>query len=169
MTEMKIDEGYTFSYIFIALVFFGFGAILAFFNLIIGIVVLIIGTVMLFVKTGTIIDSQNLKMGRYSSLFGKDNILWTNLSDFDKAQLDFEFISQKMNSRGTSTTSRTKTYTLTLIGDKKKKVFHEYSNYELSKKVLESLKRDFKFEITDKYLQIQKDAYSRRSRRMRKS
>jgi len=161
---MKIDEGYTFSYSFISLAFFVFGVVLAYFNLIIGLIVVTIGILLLFVRTGTILDPVNSRIGRYSSFLGKVKTDWTSLSNFDKAQLDFEFISQKMNSRGASSTVRTKTYTLNLVGKKRIKKFHEFSNYEISKQILGSLKRDCKFEIIDKYEVIQKEAFNRRKK-----
>ena len=162
---MKIDEGYTLSYIFISLTFFVFGAILAYFNLAVGLIAVTIGALFLFVRTGTIFDPINSRIGRYHSLFGKDKIKWTSISNFNKAHLDFEFISQKMNSRGSSSTVRTKTYTLTSIGKNRTKKFHEYSNYETSTHILQLLKQEFHIEIIDKYKNIQKEAFNRRRKR----
>ena len=162
---MKIDEGYTFSYFFISLIFFAFGAVIAYFNLLIGSIVVVIGVLFLFVRTGTILDPANSRIGRYSSLFGKIKTNWTSISNFDKAQLEFEFISQKMNSRGTSSTVRTKTYTLNFVGGKRSKKFHEYSDYEISKQILDLIKQEFKLETIDRYKDIQKDAFNRRRNR----
>lgn len=162
---MKIDERYTFNYIFIALVFIVFGAILTYFSWLIGLTIITAGIVFLFVKTGTIFNIKHKKIGRYSSLFGKGKILWTNISKYHKAHLDFEFISQKMNSRGTSSTMKTKTYKLRLIGEKDEKLFHEYSDYKISKQTLEILRQNFGFEIVDKYAEAQKEALIKRSKR----
>lgn len=162
---MKIDEGYTFSYFFTALACFVLGALISALNLFIGLSMITIGVLLLFIKTGTVIDVKNSRIGRYSSLFGKHKIQWVQLTNFNKAHLDFDFISQKMNSRGTSSTTKTKSYKLILIGVTHKKLFHEYHNYDISKKILRSLQLDFKFEVIDKYYEIQKNAFNIRRKR----
>ncbi|MDA9312982.1 hypothetical protein N9Q47_05255, partial [Vicingaceae bacterium] len=159
------EEGYTFNLFFYSLGLIVFGIILSFLNIYIGSLIIVIGILLFFDKTGTYIDTPKERIGRYSSLFGWTTYRWTSIKKFDSAELDFEFISQKINSRGTSTTSRTKTYALTLIGENQKKLFHEYSNYEIAKKVLKALKDNFNFETLDKYYDTQKSAFQRRANR----
>jgi len=162
---MKIEEGYTFNLFFYSLGLLAFGLILAFLNIYIGLLVMVIGILLFFDKTGTFIDSSNNRIGRYSSLFGWTTCKWTSIKSYHSAELGFEFINQKMNSRGTSTTVRTKTYALTLQGDKQKKLFHEYSNYEIAKKVLKALNDKFNFQTLDKYHDAQRAAFNRRANR----
>ena len=160
--EIKIEEGYTLDYLFTSVILFIIGGISLFINIFIGILVIVIAVLLLFVKTGTIIDEKRNRIGRYKSIMGKNNIQWTKISSFNKAYLGYKYTSQRMNSRGTSSVIKTKIYKLTLIGADKIIVFHEYSNYEISKQVLQALKDCFSFEIIDKYHEIQKNAYKRR-------
>lgn len=162
---IKVEEGYTFDLFFHALGLITFGILLSFLTIYVGSAIMIIGLLLCFNKTGTLVDPTNNRIGRYSSLFGWTTCKWTSITNYHTAELGFEFINQKMNSRGTSTTVRTKTYALTLLGDKQKKLFHEYSNYEIAKKVLKLLNDEFDFEIIDKYYAAQRAAFERKRTR----
>lgn len=164
---LKIDEGYTFELIFHSLILFVLGGLLCLFSIYIGFLMILIGILLCFNKTGTIIDEVNKKIGRYHSLFGKKRYWWISTRPYHTAILDFEFISQKMNSRGTSITAKSKTYELKFVGDKKETIFHEYSNYEISKEVLKAVHEKLNIKTRDKFLETQKSAYKRRVKQRR--
>ena len=162
---MEIEEGYSFNYFFYSLGLFILGGLLLISKVYIGIFLVGAGIILLFNKTGTYIDSEKKRIGRYNSLFGNKTYKWTAVNNYQSALLTFEFINQKMNSRGTSTTSRTKIYTLYFKTENGKEPFHEYSNYNIAKKVLKEINEAFNFEIIDKFYEAQKSSVNKRKTR----
>lgn len=165
---MEIKEGYSFHFIFYSLALILFGVILSYFHLIIGISIILLASLLLFDKGGTIFDISAKKIGRYHSLFGKKRYSWTSVVDLKKAELKFEFVSQKMNSKGTTSTIKTKTYPLILEGPINHIIFHEYTNYEHAKNILAILESEFNMTIKDSYAEVQKAALERRNSRRKK-
>jgi hypothetical protein len=162
---IKVEEGYTFNYFFYSLPLIALGLFMLSIHFSITIFFFIPAIGLLFDKTGTCFDKENRKIGRYSSLLGNTTTNWTDIKNYNKAVLSFEFINQKMNSRGTSVTSRIKSFELKFSNNEgNSNLFHTYTNYKIAKEVMYILNTEFDLETIDKYLETQKAALKRRKK-----
>lgn len=121
--------------------------------------------IILLEKKGTIIDTNEKRIGRYTEHFTVKTIYWTNLEGCEKAILNYEFIDQVMRSRGTSSHLKLRLYQLTFIVNSKEIDFHEFPKYERATKVISLLDETLGIKTIDKYAEARKKAVQRRKSR----
>lgn len=163
-----INIGYTFAYLGQGVVFIIAGGLSFFLNYVLAVGLILAGTALLSLREGIAANSNTNRIKKYYALFTIKFGLWMETKGFDCIELKYTNESQTFNSRGSSTTVRTKTFDLVLT--KKSDVsieLHDFTNYAKAKQALESLSDTLGLEAIDRIEEIRSIALTKRKERRR--
>ena len=117
------------------------------------------GISLLFIRTGIEINVEKKEISNYQSLFGLKRAKKIRLDNMKKADLVYTKESQVMNSRGTSTNVRTKTYDLYFTDKNNHRIkFHEFTDYRTARRACNTIEKMLNWVIYDEYLEIKRKA-----------
>lgn len=133
--QIKIPKGVTADYFFIGLVII-FLTLLFVKNVFLMVPILLFGTLISLSIKGVIIDTNKRKIKNYLSFLIFKIGFWKSISEYKHVVLFLNNNSQTMNSRGSSTTVKIKSYSVQLRSPDKKIELKEYINYNEAKELL---------------------------------
>ena len=182
----EIDEGYTFNYFLSAsaLILLGvvflillisdiplsyYGIIGALIVGVIGALSLAIGIIQLLIKSGTIVDGKEKRIGRYDSLFNRKKVAWKSLSECTLATISTTSLSQTLVLGAQSQHIQAKLYQLKFDYQTKKGVFyHEFSDYNTIVLVTNAINKELNIKIQNKVIEAQIEGIKNRKTRARR-
>ena len=125
----------TYRYITPSLILFvagGFAFLLSYF---LAIPLILISLLLFTIKSGISVDAEKMKYRKYDEVLGQRLGSWRKLRSEDKVTLKQTRVDQNMNSRGTSVTTRVRTYDVILHSDGVEKEVHEFTDYSKARKL----------------------------------
>ena len=131
----NISLGMTFRYITLSLILFiggGFSLLLSTF---LALPLMILAILLFTVKSGIAVESDTMRFRKYDLMLGNKIGRWHKLGKEDKVTLRQSRIDQNMNSRGTTVTTRVRTYDVVVHSGGKEKEVHEFTDYNKARKL----------------------------------
>lgn len=148
--------------------FLGIGILIAsiaaiiYIHFFLGLPLLYLGLAILLSVKGVIIDVENRKLKSYFDFFIFKTGNWENIATYNKVTLELTNKSQQMNSRGSSTNVKTKTYDIFLTDSTWRKIeLKDFTDYAEAKELLNTMATALKITSVDHYAEARKNAKSR--------
>jgi hypothetical protein len=179
MTVDKISRGLTFKGIVSAIgsVMFVAGLTITIFQvthrisflvLMMGLLLCISGLILFFSIRGVLIDFDKKRIKPYFDVIIAKIGSWETLDQYDRIVLKYTNQSQRMNSRGSSTTYVTRSFDIVLTSNNKKDlIIKEFVNYDKAKSFLLEYSQRLSKERVDTY-EIIKQRTQERKQQIRK-
>ncbi len=154
--QLDIFQGLTLSNFFTGLVVIATGVMLFIAkNYWLGLPIAYTGIWIFLSLKGVRIDSKRQRIKSYHYIFPIKVGIWKDLSTFKMLKLGVTNTSQVMNSRGTTTTVRTKSFDVSLMDkDDSTLELKEFDNYECAKMFLQEISESLKIPVSDYYKQM---------------
>ena len=174
----EIDEGYTYNYFLSASASILIGGTISVIYLlgnstliwaVLGVLIFTLGIILLLIKSGTVIDENEKRIGRYDSLFNKKKIVWNSLKNCTLVTISTSSISQTLALGAQSQSINAKLYQLKLDYPTKKGVFyHEFSDYNTVVMVANAIQKKIKIQVKNQVREAQIQGVKNRKNRVRR-
>ncbi|MDX1444972.1 hypothetical protein [Lishizhenia sp.] len=163
MKNAIVSEGFSMNYLIPGMIALVGGVICVTFEPMITVIGVPIALFLLLIKTGVEVNFTKSKIRSYKSVFGIKLGLWNTFEKDTTGILRYTRSAAQMSSRGSSTTVRSETFDFNLLDKMGKEIqIHEFTQYQIARKLLKILEANTGMNIIDEFRETQIKAISKR-------